>query len=81
HSSGQSASEERARPAAPDSPPRPETAPGATRAGDTRPLDPAAFQGDIMKILQAVKAGEIEPEEADEMIAALMEAEGGQASS
>lgn len=81
HSSGQSASEERARPAAPDSPPPPETAPGATRAGDTRPLDPAAFQGDIMKILQAVKAGEIEPEEADEMIAALMEAEGGQASS
>ena len=34
-----------------------------------------------MKILRAVKAGEIEPEEADEMIAALKEAEGGQASS
>ncbi|HUY25790.1 MAG TPA: hypothetical protein VMV27_00090 [Candidatus Binataceae bacterium] len=46
------------------------------RAGDTRPLDPAAYQGDIMKILHAVKAGELEPEEADEMIAALMEAEG-----
>ncbi|MGC1679012.1 MAG: hypothetical protein WA740_15900 [Candidatus Binataceae bacterium] len=57
------------------------TAPSAPRAGNTRPLDPAAFQGDIMKILQAVKAGEIEPEEADEMIAALMEAEGGHASS
>ena len=28
-----------------------------------------------MKILQAVKSGEIEPEEADEMIAALKEAE------
>lgn len=68
-------SEERPHPAAPDSPPHSETAPRAPRAGNTRPLDPAAFQGDIMKILQAVKSGEIEPEEADEMIAALMEAE------
>lgn len=46
-----------------------------TRPGGTRPLDPAAYQGDILKILQAVKAGEIEPEEADEMLAALAEAD------
>jgi hypothetical protein len=75
------ATEERTQPASPDSPPSAENTPRAPRAGNTRPLDPAAFQGDIMKILQAVKSGEIEPEEADEMIAALMEAEGGQASS
>ena len=71
------ASKESPRAAAPQPPSQ--AAPSATRAGNTRPLDPAAFQGDIMKILQAVKSGEIEPEEADEMIAALMEAEGGQA--
>ncbi|HVA78972.1 MAG TPA: hypothetical protein VNF27_13805 [Candidatus Binataceae bacterium] len=60
------------RPAEPDA-----SAPAASapRPGGTRPLDPAAYQGDIMKILQAVKSGEIEPEEADEMIAALTEAE------
>ncbi|MGH7779250.1 MAG: hypothetical protein ACREQR_05435 [Candidatus Binataceae bacterium] len=66
--------------AATDSAPRPETAPegkpaSASRSGSTRPLDVAAFQGDVMKILRAVKSGEIEPEEADEMIAALAEAD------
>ncbi len=81
HSSSQSTRAKEPHTAAPDSPQHSESAPGATHAGDTRPLDPAAFQGDIMKILRAVKAGEIEPEEADEMIAALKEAEGGQASS
>jgi hypothetical protein len=43
--------------------------------GATRSLDPAAYQGDIMKILHAVKSGELDPEEADEIIEALMEAE------
>ncbi|MHB8382991.1 MAG: DUF4097 family beta strand repeat-containing protein [Candidatus Binataceae bacterium] len=72
---GEPMNEERPHAAGPDSPPRPETAANSPRPGGTRPLDPAAYQGDIMKILQAVKSGEIEPEEADEMITALMEAE------
>lgn len=41
----------------------------------TRPFSHAAFQGDIMDILKAVRDGKLDPEEADEMIAALMEVE------
>lgn len=81
HPASEPVNEERPSAGAPDSPPHPEAAANSARPGATRPLDPADYQGDIMKILQAVKSGEIEPEEADEMIAALMEAEGGQASS
>jgi len=41
----------------------------------TRPFTPAANRGDIMDILNGVKEGRISPNEADEMIAALMEVE------
>lgn len=44
-------------------------------SSQTRPFTPAAHQGDIMDILNAVKEGKIPPSEADEMIAALMEVE------
>jgi hypothetical protein len=43
--------------------------------GVTRPLNPEAAAGDMMSILRAVREGKLEPEEADEMIAALMEVE------
>ena len=41
----------------------------------TRPFTAADRQSGIMDILNKVKAGQLEPEEADEMIAALMEVE------
>jgi hypothetical protein len=44
-------------------------------AGATRPLNREAAAGDMISILRAVKEGKLEPEEADEMIAALMEVE------
>jgi hypothetical protein len=43
--------------------------------GQTQPLTPEARARDVLAILKAVKAGEIEPDEADDMIAALMEVE------
>ncbi|MGO9604101.1 MAG: hypothetical protein ACLQAT_12005 [Candidatus Binataceae bacterium] len=48
--------------------------PSAT-SSQTRPFTTAAHQGDVMDILNAVKEGRIQPAEADEMIAALMEVE------
>jgi len=41
----------------------------------TRPLSEKAHRGDIMDILNGVSEGKISPDEADEMIAALMEVE------
>ncbi len=41
----------------------------------TQPFTSASYRGDIMDILNAVKEGRIDPGEADEMIAALMEVE------
>lgn len=49
--------------------------PAADDASRTRPFTRASSQGDIMDILNAVKEGRIQPNEADEMIAALMEVE------
>jgi hypothetical protein len=62
---------------------RGETGAGAARSttdapaspGITRPLNPEAAAGDMISILRAVREGKLEPEEADEMIAALMEVE------
>ena len=45
------------------------------KASRTRPFTAAANRGDIMDILNGVKEGRISPDEADEMIAALMEVE------
>lgn len=44
-------------------------------AGATRVLSPETAANDVMSILRAVREGKLEPEEADEMIAALMEVE------
>jgi hypothetical protein len=59
--------------------------PAAASPGVTRPLNPEAAAGDMMSILRAVREGRLEPEDADEMIAALMEveraAEGGRGTS
>src|SRR5262249_46652805 len=49
--------------------------PSSQSASHTRPFTPAANRGDIMDILNRVKEGKIDPAEADEMIAALMEVE------
>ena len=42
---------------------------------ETQPLTPEARERDVLAILKAVRAGEIEPDEADDMIGALMEVE------
>ena len=47
----------------------------ASAAGRTQVFTPEARQRDILDILNKVKRGEIEPDEADDMIAALMEVE------
>ena len=49
--------------------------PSPDTASRTRPFTSAANRGDIMDILNGVKEGRIDPAEADEMIAALMEVE------
>ena len=57
----------------PNSDPAPEKP--TQSGGQTRPFTAASGHGDIMDILKAVKEGRIEPADADEMIAALMEIE------
>lgn len=52
-----------------------ERQPSPDTASRTRPFTPEANRGDIMDILNGVKEGRIDPAEADEMIAALMEVE------
>ncbi|HYB90628.1 MAG TPA: hypothetical protein VEC38_06250 [Candidatus Binataceae bacterium] len=54
-----------------------DTSPAETAAPPayTQPLTPEARERDVLAILKAVKAGEIEPDEADDMIAALIEVE------
>ena len=60
---------------------RPSDAPRSTsespreNPSQTRPFTATANRGDIMDILNGVKEGRISPDEADEMIAALMEVE------
>lgn len=49
--------------------------PSSDAAAHTQPFTSAAHRGDIMDILNGVKEGKIDPAEADEMIAALMEVE------
>jgi hypothetical protein len=49
--------------------------PSSDAASHTQPFTSAAHRGDIMDILNRVKEGKIDPAEADEMIAALMEVE------